>query len=104
VVYPFGHGLSYTTFEYSDFDVTYDSQKDEYTVTVKVTNKGTYPGKEVVQVYLQQPYTQYDIENKIEKSAVDLVGFAKTSKLDPAESETVEIVVEGKYFASYDAW
>lgn len=105
ISYPFGFGLSYGNFEYSDFDVTPPTEDDdEYTVTLKVTNTGSMPGKEVVQIYLQQPYTQYDIDKNIEKSAVELVGFAKTKKLAVNEEEIVTIKVEGKYFASYDAW
>lgn len=104
ITYPFGHGLSYTTFEYSDFGVKYDAETDKYICTVKVTNVGNYPGKEVVQIYLQQPYTQYDIEKNIEKSAVDLVGFAKTKKLGDGDSEIVTVEVDGEYLASYDAY
>lgn len=103
VAYPFGHGESYTDFEYSDFTV---SQKDDtFTVSVKVTNAGdTYSGKETVQVYLNAPYTTYDETNKIEKSAVKLVGFGKTDSLKPGASETLKITVDKETFASYDAF
>lgn len=66
VIYPFGYGLSYTTFDYSDFSLTQNG--DTFTAKVKVTNTGdTYSGKEVVQLYAQSPYTDYDRENNVEK-------------------------------------
>ena len=104
IAYPFGYGLSYTDFEYSNFSVHYNILADSYTISVTVKNTGNYAGKEVVQVYLQKPYTEYDIENHIEKSAVELVGYAKTSILQPEGEETVKITVEGKKLASYDAY
>lgn len=104
ITYPFGYGMSYTTFEYSDYSVEYNEKTDKYICKVKVKNTGDYAGKEVVQIYLQQPYTQYDIDNNIEKSAVDLVGFAKTKKLAKGASEEVTIEVDGEYLASYDAY
>lgn len=101
VAFPFGYGLSYTTFEYSDYTVAEDEEK--YTVEVTVTNTGETAGKEIVQVYLQKPYTEYDIENKIEKAAAELVGFAKTQKLDAGESETVTVSVPKYLMRTYDA-
>ncbi len=107
VTYPFGHGLSYSTFEYSDFNVEYDAETDTYTVSVRVTNTSAVPGKEIVQVYLQKPYTAKDKANGVEKAAVELVGFGKTGMLGASGSETasevVEVEVKGKYFAAYDA-
>lgn len=122
--YPFGYGLSYTNFSYefvslekdTDPKKNYDSKGklkaesnkrsdgDDYVVTIKVTNTGSeYSGKEVVQLYLQQPYTQTNINHKVEKPSVELVGFAKTKKLAPGESETVKIDIDAnKYFAYYD--
>ena len=104
VAFPFGYGLSYTTFEYSDMALVYDKDAQTYTITVKVTNTGDVAGKETVQIYVQSPYTQYDIENKVEKASVQLVGFEKTQILQPKESETLTIVVDGDYVASYDAY
>lgn len=103
VVYPFGYGLSYTTFEWAIED---DSalngvaieQGQTYDISVTVTNTGDVAGKEVVQVYAHAPY----YEGEIEKSEVVLVGFAKTGLLDPDASETVTITVDPYYFASYD--
>ena len=102
VKYPFGYGLSYTSFEYSDFDVKYDKNSDSFEVTVKVTNTGDVAGKEVVQVYLQSPYTDYDKANGIEKASIELCGFDKTETLAPGASEKVTITVAREEFASYD--
>lgn len=104
VSYPFGFGLSYTTFGYTDFGVAYDSASDVYTATVTVTNTGKSAGKEAVQIYLQRPYTDYDKMNQIEKPAVELVGYAKTEELAAGASQTLTIPVEGKWLASYDAY
>ncbi len=104
VAFPFGYGLSYTTFEYSDMTLDYDAATQTYTVTVKVTNTGDMAGKETVQIYVSSPYTQYDIDNKVEKAAVQLVGFEKTEILAPGAFETLTIEVDGDYVASYDAY
>ena len=100
VAYPFGYGLSYTEFEYSDMTVTENKADDTYTVTVTVKNIGSVKGKESVQIYLQQPY----IKGGIEKASVELVGYAKTSVLEPGASEQVTVTVDGRWFASYDAY
>ncbi|MDD2957085.1 MAG: glycoside hydrolase family 3 N-terminal domain-containing protein [Lachnospiraceae bacterium] len=103
VAYPFGYGLSYTTFQYSDMSVT-ENKNGDYDVSITVTNTGnTYSGKEVVQVYLQKPYTEYDQVNGVEKASVELGGFAKTGLLAPGESEKVTVTVERSSFKSYDA-
>ena len=104
VAFPFGYGLSYTEFEYSDMTMTYDEATTTYTISVKVTNTGDVAGKETVQIYVSSPYTQYDIDNKVEKASVSLVGFDKTEILEPGESETLTIKVDGDYVASYDAY
>ena len=104
VAFAFGHGLSYTDFEYSDVSVSYDAETTTYTMKVTVTNTGDLPGKETVQAYVSSPYTQYDIDNKVEKASVSLVGFAKTEILEPGTSETLEIEIDGDYVASYDAY
>ena len=104
VAFPFGYGLSYTTFEYSDMTMSYDKATTTYTFKVKVTNTGDMAGKETVQIYVSSPYTQYDIDNKVEKAAVSLVGFEKTDILEPGKSETLTIEVDGDYVASYDAY
>ena len=107
VAFTFGYGLSYTTFEYSDMTVTEGTNENGekcYKIAVTVTNTGDMAGKETVQVYLSSPYTQYDIENKIEKAAVQLVGFGKTAILAPGASETLTIQVDERDMASYDAY
>lgn len=107
VAFTFGHGLSYTSFEYSGMTVeTGVNANGEkcYNVSVTVTNTGDMAGKETVQVYLSSPYTQYDIDNKVEKAAVQLVGFGKTAVLAPGASEVLTIQVDERDLASYDAY
>lgn len=100
VTYSFGYGLSYTTFtqEITSFDVKDSVVK----MTVKVKNTGGAPGKEVVQLYVQSPYTEYDKTNKIEKSAVHLVNFGKTDLLQPQGEAYVNIKMDLYNIASYD--
>ena len=102
VSYGFGYGLSYTTFEQKLDSVTVDEDNQTVTATVTVTNTGDTAGKDAVQVYAQSPYTDYDKENQIEKSSVQLLGFDKTDTLEPGESETLEVSMDLKYLASYD--
>ena len=107
VAFPFGYGLSYTTFEYSDMTVTpgvNEHGEKCYNISVKVANAGEVAGKETVQIYLSSPYTQYDIDNKIEKAAVQLIGFGKTEILQPGASETITIKVDERDMAAYDAY
>ena len=104
VAFPFGYGLSYTTFEYSDMTMKYDAASQTYTIDVTVTNTGDVAGKETVQIYVSSPYTQYDKDNNVEKASVSLVGFDKTQILNPGQSETLTIEVDGDYVASYDAY
>lgn len=105
VAFPFGYGLSYTDFKYSNMSVHYNESTDQYEVSVDVTNIGkTYSGKKNVQVYVSSPYTDYDIANKVEKPSVSLVGFGKTQILEPMETETLVITVNGADIASYDAY
>ena len=98
VQYPFGYGLSYTTFEQSVKSVEGDLSSDKITVSVDVTNTGDMAGKEVVQLYVTAPYTK----GGIEKAYVDLVGFGKTEMLEPGETGTVTIEVDPLEIASYD--
>ena len=104
VAYPFGYGMSYTNFDISDMNVSYNAADDTYTVTVKVTNTGDMAGKKTVQVYVQSPYTDYDKENGVEKSAVSLVGFGKTDMIEPGASETLSMTVNKRDIASYDTY
>ena len=105
VAYPFGYGLSYSTFELSNMKVekSGSGMDTSYTVTVDVKNTGSVAGKKTVQVYAQKPYTDYDKANQIEKAAVELVGYGKTQVLEPGASESVTISVPEYFLTSYDA-
>ncbi len=100
VTYPFGYGLSYTTFEWNVGEASADEFDLESVITVPVTvkNTGDTAGKEVVQLYVSAPYT----EGGIEKAHKVLAGYAKTSLLQPGESETVTVSFEPYSAASYD--
>ena len=100
VQFPFGYGQSYTSFGYSDYKLT--ENDSSFTATVTVTNTGDVAGKDVVEVYMQSPYTDYDRENLVEKSAVELCGFAKTAELAPGASETVSIEIPKETLRAYD--
>lgn len=103
VVYGYGYGLSYTSFAKEIVgEPVFDDQAHTATVKVKVTNTGDAAGKEVVQLYAQSPYTDYDKANKVEKASVQLMGYAKTGELAAGASETVEIVAPLQWLASYD--
>ena len=98
VIYPFGYGLSYTNFEWTNFEMSEPDANGNINVSVKVTNTGNRNGMDVVQIYAQAPYTV----GGVEKSSVLLVGFAKTANLAPGASETVNISVALKDLTSYD--
>lgn len=100
VEYPFGYGLSYTDFSWSDYQVAENG--DSYDISVKVTNTGSQAGKDIVQIYMQSPFTDYDRQNGIEKASVQLVGFAKTSEIKAGESETVKVSVPKEQMKTYD--
>lgn len=102
VSYSFGYGLSYTTFEQTLGDVTWNNNDKTVTATVHVKNTGDVAGKSVVQLYMQSPYTDYDKDNNVEKSAVQLVDFAKTTVLQPGAEADVTMTFDQKYLASYD--
>ena len=96
VVYPFGYGLSYTTFEQTMGEISEKDGTISFDVTVK--NTGSVAGKDVVEVYYNPPYTN----GGIEKSVANLVAFAKTSELKPGASETVKISFKTEDMASFD--
>lgn len=100
VVYPFGYGLSYTTFDWTVGDTSASEIELGTTITVPVTvkNTGSVAGKDVVQLYASAPYTL----GGIEKAHKVLVGFAKTKLLQPGESETVTVSFDPYSAASYD--
>ena len=99
VAFPFGYGLSYTEFEYSNFSV--QEQGDTFQVEVDVKNTGAVDGKHTVQIYFQSPYTQYDIDNQVEKAAVELCGFDKKF-IAAGDTEHFTITVEKEDLTSYD--
>ncbi|MGL5260462.1 MAG: glycoside hydrolase family 3 protein, partial [Lachnospiraceae bacterium] len=99
VQYPFGHGLSYTTFEQTMGELVADGTGN-YSVDVTVTNTGSVAGMDVVQIYQTAPY----YEGGIEKSAVALVDFEKTEMLEPGASETITITFNEEDLASYDTY
>ncbi|WP_074638008.1 MULTISPECIES: glycoside hydrolase family 3 C-terminal domain-containing protein [Bacteroides] len=95
VSYPFGYGLSYTTFEYSNPKL---EQKDGiFTITIEVTNKGNYEGKEVVQLYVSAPHSK-----TLSKPEKELKDFAKTTSLKPGEKIVVALKVKATDLASYE--
>ncbi len=95
VSYPFGYGLSYTTFEYSDAKIS--EKGDAYEITVNVKNTGKVEGKEVVELYISAP------DNKAANKPVkELKAFAKTKLLSPDESETLTLTVKAADLASFD--
>lgn len=105
VQYPFGFGLSYTTFDWKIKEITPDAgseinEKTEINITVEVTNTGNKKGRDVVEAYVTVPYTK----GGIEKSFVSLVGFAKTKVLAAGESDTVTVTIDCDDFTSYDCY
>ena len=98
VVYPFGYGLSYTTFEQTMSDITVDGDTISFDVTV--TNTGSVAGKNVVEVFYNPPYTN----GGIEKATANLVAFDKTDVLEPGDSQTLTISFKAEDMASYDTY
>jgi beta-glucosidase len=96
VQFPFGYGLSYTTFDWKTTD--FSAAQDTVSVSVEVKNTGNVAGKDVVEVYFSAPYTA----GGVEKSAIELAGYAKTSLLAPGESETVSVSFPLRDMSSYD--
>ncbi len=94
VSYPFGYGLSYTTFDYSDAKMVQDG--DDFKVSVKVTNTGNYKGKEIVQLYVAAP------KGRLDKPAKELKAFAKTGELKPGQSEILTMTVSVADLASFN--
>lgn len=103
VIYPFGYGLSYTDFTWEIADDSPIKNKtitngQKYTIKIKVTNKGSVAGKDVVQLYGSAPY----FDGKIEKPYVTLLNYAKTDLIAPGGNDIVELVFDPYYLASYD--
>lgn len=103
VAYPFGYGLSYTEFSLGEINGNYYADKDEFAISFDVSNAGSMAGKEVAEVYVELPYTDYDREHGVEKSAVSLVGYDKTKSLEPGESERLTVRIDRGSLASFDA-
>ena len=97
VAYPFGHGLSFTTFAMTELALASEALEGELTLAVKVTNTGTFPGKEVVQVYISAPSSQ-----GMEKPSEELRAFAKTRLLDPGGSQVLHFELGARDLASFD--
>lgn len=103
VTYPFGYGLSYTTFEQTLDNLNVDLENETVTANVTVKNTGSVAGKDVVQLYVSLPYTDYDKEHGVEKAAVQLLDYGKTAELAPGASETVTITADMQNMASWDS-
>lgn len=103
VSYPFGYGLSYTTFAQTLKSVDVDLEARTVTAEVEVKNTGNVAGKDVVQLYTSVPYTDYDIEHKVEKSAIQLLDYEKTDVIEPGASQTVTITADAQDMASWDS-
>ncbi len=99
VVYPFGFGLSYTTFSQSMSDISVNEATGAMSADVTVTNMGQVAGKDVVQIYDNPPYT----DGGIEKASANLLSYGKTKLLAPGESQTLTITWNRDVLASYDA-
>lgn len=97
VQYPFGHGLSYTDFQWETEEIAED--KEQITWKIKVTNIGEREGKEVVQLYFSAPY----LPGGIEKSAIELAAYDKTKLLKPGESEILTLSLPIRDLSSYDS-
>lgn len=100
VSYSLGYGLSYT--EFSQELLSVEIRNDVICAQVQVTNTGDVAGKDVVQLYVQSPYTEYDRTYGVEKSAVQVVNFAKTDLLEPGESQTLMVKMDLYNICSYD--
>ncbi|AFR47288.1 Beta-glucosidase-related glycosidase [Gordonia sp. KTR9] len=96
VSYPFGHGLSYTTFEYSDLSVASNGPGEGVDVEVTVTNTGTRAGRDVVQIYTSKP------DSRVGRPPRELKGFAVTRDLEPGENETVSVTIDRNDLAYWD--
>ncbi|MEH7491414.1 glycoside hydrolase family 3 protein [Neobacillus niacini] len=95
VAYPFGYGLSYTTFDIEVTGFQYEGNTTQ--LNVKVTNIGSVPGKEVIQIFVKEP------DGKIEKASKKLVAFSKTNMLKPGETQKIAFDIQEQRFTSYDS-
>lgn len=100
VAFPFGYGLSYTNFAYSDYKMTDNGDSLEF--TANITNTGDVDGQEVMQIYMQSPYTDYDKANGIEKASVELVGYQKQN-IPAGQTVPFSVTVDKTELRTYDA-
>ncbi|MFA6829730.1 MAG: glycoside hydrolase family 3 N-terminal domain-containing protein [Bacilli bacterium] len=105
VQYPFGFGLSYTTFDWEIIDMSVNNNSkltadSEITLTISVTNTGDVAGKDVVELYSTPQYN----DGEVEKSTKNLVAFAKTESIEPTKSQAVTLTVTARDLASYDCY
>lgn len=103
VSYPFGYGLSYTTFSQTLDSLNVNLAERTVTAEVTVTNTGDVAGKDVVQLYVSVPYTDYDRENLVEKAGIQLLDYEKTDELQPGESVTITIEADAQDMTSWDS-
>lgn len=103
VIFPFGYGLSYTSFNKELIGVDFNEETSSYSLYIKVKNVGKKEGKDVIQIYNQNEYTTFDQEHSIEKASVNLVAFKKTKTLKPGESDIVVIDITLEDLKNYDS-
>ncbi len=101
MICPFGYGLSYTTFDQKIKEVKYNTETDQYDVSVEVKNTGSMAGKASVQVYVQQPYTDFDKENGLGRPSIAIMNYEKVD-LEPNETKTVSVPVDRYFLTTYD--
>lgn len=101
IICPFGYGLSYTTFEQKITNVKYEAERDQYDVSVTVTNTGNRDGKASVQVYVQQPYTQFDKEKGLGRPSIAIMNYEKVD-VEAGKSVDVVIPVDRYFLTTYD--
>ena len=99
--YPFGFGLSYTTFEQKITNIKYNAQTDQIEVTAEVKNTGTVDGKASVQVYVQAPYTEFDKSNGLGKASIALMNYDKVD-VKAGQTTTTTIKFDRYFLATYD--
>ena len=103
VTYPFGYGMSYTTFTQKLDSISVDLNAQTVTAKVTVTNTGSVAGKDAVQLYVCVPYTDYDKQHGVEKAGIQLIDYEKTGEIAPGGSEQVTLTADLLYMASWDS-
>ena len=101
IICPFGYGLSYTTFEQKITNVKYEAKRDQYDVSVTVKNTGNRDGKASVQVYVQQPYTDFDKNNGLGRPSIAIMNYEKVD-VEAGKSVDVVIPVDRYFLTTYD--